>query len=66
MVEIAALQNLESMLAVGSKAGIRRGQLNCPLYPDKRTSTDATSMSAWCHNVWPGRAYKMDFQDRRT
>jgi hypothetical protein len=22
-----------------------------PLYPDKRTSTDATSMSAWCQNL---------------
>src|SRR5262249_35879704 len=28
----------------------------CPLYPRKRTSSEAMGMSALCQNVWPGRA----------
>src|SRR6516165_5514127 len=28
----------------------------CPLYPRKRTSIGATTLSALCQNVWPGHA----------
>src|SRR6516164_8924787 len=37
----------------------------CPLYPDKRTSTDATSMSAWCQEETFSRMRSVSFFTHR-
>ena len=46
----------ETHVRLGSKADVGPPLRLCPLYPRKRTSSDAMGMSALCNNVWPGHA----------